>query len=110
MAKHVPYSLEAIHFIISMKLKNPAQLVAFVYLVSHPKADFSHPCHFRFNLLYILAKIGDSKFWNLFCKDAITMPPLRMGDRFVIDWKRLTPVMHKSLSKRISIIDNLAVT
>ncbi len=104
MARNVPYSLEAVLFIISMKLTNPAQLAAFAYLVSHPEADFSKPTHREFNMLKIIAASEISELWHLFCENARTMPPLRMDDKLVIDGKSL---LSKRMLTTVSSLESL---
>ncbi len=107
IARNVPYSLEAVLFMISMKLTNPAQLNAFAYLVSHPKADFSKPNHHQFNMLYIIAQSRIPELWHVFFRHVKIMPPVRMNDRLVIDFNRLSPEMRKSLSRKTSIFDSI---
>ncbi len=51
----VPYSMEAVRFVIGMKLGNPAQLAAFQYLITHLEADFAHPALKVSNLLFVLS-------------------------------------------------------
>ncbi len=102
MSETVPYSPDAVLFIIHMKLTHPAQIAAFAYSVSDPQADFSEPIHEHLNLLHILFESKIPEFWHLFCDHARNMPPLRMNDKFVVDLDRLAPEMRESLSKRIS--------